>query len=84
MTNDRLNKIEQLFETALPLPKKERTAYLKSKTESKKIISEVLELLQAHDELGSFLTEPLSIENDFIPVCPDLNGRLVNVCRLAQ
>jgi serine/threonine protein kinase len=82
MTNDRLNKIEQLFETALPLPKKERTAYLKSKTESKKIISEVLELLQAHDELGSFLTEPLSIENDFIPVCPDLSGRLVNVWQI--
>ena len=28
--------------------------------------------------MGGFLTEPLSIEDDFSPVCPDLSGRLVN------
>ncbi len=79
MTQNSFNEIERLFEAVLMLSKKDRSAYLKSKTASKETINEVLELLQAHDDLGGFLTEPLSIEDGFPPICPDLSGRLVNV-----
>ncbi len=79
MPKNSFKEIEQLFEAVLVLPKKERNAYLKSKTCSQEALNEVLELLQAHDDLGGFLTEPLSIEDNFTPICPDLSGRLVNV-----
>ncbi|MCK5916780.1 MAG: serine/threonine protein kinase [Cocleimonas sp.] len=84
MTPNSLDEIEQLFEAVLLLPKGECTAYLKSQTSSKEIINEVLELLQAHNDLGGFLTEPLSIEDDFILICPDLSGRLVNVWQVSH
>ena len=84
MPQNSLDEIEQLFEAVLLLPKGECTAYLKSQTSSKEIINEVLELLQAHNDLGGFLTEPLSIEDDFILICPDLSGRLVNVWQVSH
>jgi hypothetical protein len=79
MTQNNVKEVEDLFEIALSLPIEERDAYLHTQTTSIATIKEVLELLQAHDELDGFLTEPLLIENDIAPICPDLTGQRVNV-----
>ncbi|HIO92039.1 MAG TPA: serine/threonine protein kinase [Leucothrix mucor] len=72
-------EVELLFDGATQLEAQEQLAYLQATASSKLIITEVLELLQAHNSLGGFLTKPLKIDDLQAPICPDLTERRVGV-----
>ena len=74
-------EVELLFDEVTQLVPQKRLCYLQDKASSIAIMDEVLELLEAHDDLGGFLTEPLQIDDSFSSssVCPDLTGRCIGV-----
>ena len=79
---DDFKEVERLFDIISQLPRQERFDYLKLHASSTAIIEEVSSLLNAYDDLGGFLTEPLQIDEVVNIVCPDLTGRRIGVWKV--
>ncbi len=67
MSEERLDKVRDLFVAALGLDVEERAAFLrKAAVHSPDLITELEGLLSSHDALGSFLTVPL-VDRELLP-----------------
>ncbi len=62
MDSKNWNQIQELFEAVADLPADERNTYLGNHCKDREILKEVLELLQADDEVEAIMPKPFDLE----------------------